>query len=66
MAGIALLQVRETQAQQPMPAVWIVVDARRPSDLAFFASRFPCLSVRVTCPDDVRTARGWVFTQGTQ
>eukprot|EP00041_Stephanoeca_diplocostata_P011904 m.197449 g.197449 ORF g.197449 m.197449 type:complete len:293 (-) comp18720_c0_seq2:197-1075(-) len=44
--------------------IWIISDARRPTDLTYFQTRYPTISVRVQCPDSVRAARRWVFTPG--
>eukprot|EP00041_Stephanoeca_diplocostata_P011902 m.197444 g.197444 ORF g.197444 m.197444 type:complete len:143 (-) comp18720_c0_seq1:197-625(-) len=49
------------QATKP---IWIISDARRPTDLTYFQTRYPTISVRVQCPDSVRAARRWVFTPG--
>lgn len=50
-------------AKQP---VWVVSDARRPSDLQWFRSAFPrqTRSVRVQCSEETRAQRGWSFTPG--
>ncbi|RVE63250.1 hypothetical protein OJAV_G00163910 [Oryzias javanicus] len=50
-------------AAQP---VWVVSDARRPSDLQWFRSEFPqrTFSVRVQCSNETRQKRGWSFTPG--
>lgn len=49
--------------------IWIVSDARRQSDLAWFERQFgthasAVLTVRVTSSDVTRSCRGWVFTPG--
>ena len=44
--------------------VWIISDARRPSDMEYFCTQFQCVTVRVTASEDVRRSRGWVFTSG--
>ncbi|XP_033833896.1 phosphomevalonate kinase [Periophthalmus magnuspinnatus] len=50
-------------ATQP---VWLVSDARRISDLAWFQTQYPAQSrfIRVQCSDQTRTSRGWSFTAG--
>lgn len=51
------------EARQP---VWMVSDARRPSDLQWFRSEFPqqTRTVRVQCSEQTRKQRGWSFTAG--
>lgn len=44
--------------------VWIISDARRPSDMEYFCTQFHCVTVRVTASEDVRRSRGWIFTSG--
>ncbi|XP_044064162.1 phosphomevalonate kinase [Siniperca chuatsi] len=46
--------------------VWVVSDARRPSDLQWFSSEFPrqTRSVRVQSSEKTRKQRGWSFTAG--
>ena len=45
--------------------VWIVSDARRPSDVSYFRSKqCSVILVRIEADDDVRRNRGWKFTTG--
>lgn len=44
--------------------VLVISDGRRLTDMAFFTARLPTLTVRVSCSDATRAARGWVFTEG--
>ncbi len=46
--------------------VWLVCDARRPSDMSYFKSKYNgrTLCVRVVASEDVRVVRGWAFTAG--
>nr|CAB3264975.1 phosphomevalonate kinase-like [Phallusia mammillata] len=47
--------------------VWIVTDARRKSDLAFFERNFAntkLIFVRITASKTTRIARGWQFVTG--
>lgn len=46
-------------------AVWLVCDARRPTDTSYFNRVYSSrtLSVRVEASDGVRAERGWVFTR---
>lgn len=46
--------------------VWLVSDARRTSDLAWFKTQFPTQTrtIRVQTSDQTRTKRGWTFTAG--
>lgn len=44
--------------------VWLVTDARRPTDMDYFKSLYPCITVRVTASEGARTERGWAFTAG--
>lgn len=52
--------------QQASKAVWIVADARRPTDLEYFKSNFPNSSVfvRITASMQTRNSRGWKFVDG--
>ena len=45
---------------------WIVVDARRPSDVDYFTEAFQnkVKLIRIQAPSCVRESRGWVFTKG--
>ena len=46
--------------------VWLVCDARRPTDMEYFKTEYGdrCVSVRVVASDGVRVGRGWVFVPG--
>ncbi|CAI8022558.1 Phosphomevalonate kinase [Geodia barretti] len=44
--------------------VWLVCDARRPTDMDYFTSHYPTLTVKVCASEDVRKERGWVWTDG--
>jgi phosphomevalonate kinase len=44
--------------------VWIVADARRPTDMEYFSSRYNCVSVRVYANEETRKERGWIFRAG--
>lgn len=44
--------------------VWLVCDARRPTDMEYFKTRYACLTVRVVASEETRTARGWEPTAG--
>ena len=46
--------------------VWLVCDARRPTDMSYFKKMYDrrTLCVRVEASDSVRVERGWVFTRG--
>ncbi|XP_067666805.1 phosphomevalonate kinase-like [Haliotis asinina] len=46
--------------------VWIISDARRSTDIAFFKQNYPSVTwtVRVEADEDVRKARGYVFQSG--
>ena len=52
-----------TDAEKP---VWIISDARRKTDIAYFQVKFSDRAklVRVIATDDVREKRGYVFTPG--
>lgn len=52
-----------TSVQQP---VWLISDARRISDLAWFQTNFPAQTrtIRVQASDQTRTKRGFSFTKG--
>ena len=46
--------------------VWIVSDARRRTDVAYFTGNYPgrVTTVRVMADEGVRVQRGWQFTPG--
>lgn len=44
--------------------VWIVSDARRPTDVEYFLTHYCCLTVRVEASLSVREQRGWKHTPG--
>lgn len=44
--------------------VWLVCDARRPTDMDYFKSLYSCVTVRVVASEDVRRERGWVWVEG--
>eukprot|EP00116_Pleurobrachia_bachei_P010973 sb/3471235/ len=50
----------------PPGQVWIVTDTRRESDIKWFRETYtvPILTVRVEAGLDVRSQRGWVWTDG--
>ncbi len=54
-------QLATAEAVKP---VWLVCDARRPTDMEYFITRYTCLTVRVVASEAVRRARGWVVTPG--
>lgn len=43
--------------------VWLVCDARRPTDMEYFKSLYFCRIVRVVASEEVRRKRGWVFVK---
>ena len=46
--------------------VWVVSDARRKTDIAWFKDHYgkQVVTVRVQAEDSIRKQRGWAFTQG--
>lgn len=46
--------------------IWIVSDARRPTDISYFKQNYPSqtILVRVVAEETVRWARGWKFVAG--
>ena len=46
--------------------IWIISDARRPTDIQWFQENYPAkvISVRVEADPGIREQRGWVFTEG--
>ena len=44
--------------------VWLVTDARRPTDMDYFKGLYASITVRVTASDEVRAGRNWTFTAG--
>jgi len=53
-----------SESERASNPIWLVSDARRPSDVEYFrrVSNDKILTVRIMCPDDVRVSRGWVYT----
>lgn len=49
------------EAKRP---VWIISDARRKTDLAYFSVRYNTIHVRVTASEKTRELRGWNFVAG--
>ena len=49
----------------PVCPVWLVSDARRPTDMKFFKEHYGSrvLTVRVFASEQVRQARGWVYSK---
>jgi len=45
-------------------SVWLVGDCRRKSDLAYFQSRYECLTARIWASESTRAKRGWKFQAG--
>ncbi len=39
--------------------MWVVVDARRPTDVDYFCAHYNVLTVRVTASDETRASRGF-------
>ena len=59
LAGISK---EDDSLQKP---VWIVSDARRRSDVHYFKENYyKVVHVRINASEEVRTARGWIFTPG--
>eukprot|EP00035_Acanthoeca_spectabilis_P034521 m.29528 g.29528 ORF g.29528 m.29528 type:complete len:287 (-) comp6704_c0_seq2:960-1820(-) len=50
--------------EKAVEPIWIISDARRPTDIAYFQHRYPTISVRVEASDATRAARGWIHTRG--
>lgn len=48
--------------------VIIVSDIRRKTDINFFKKEYGSFSslktIRISCPDDIRQERGWLFQEG--
>ncbi len=44
--------------------IWIISDARRKTDLAYFRARYKTVHVRVTASEETRASRGWSFVLG--
>ena len=44
--------------------VWVISDARCPSDMEYLCTQFQCMTVRVTTSEEGRRCRGWIFTSG--
>lgn len=55
-----------TEGEEAEKNVWIISDARRKTDIAYFKERFceRTKLVRIVANDDVRTGRGFVYTPG--
>eukprot|EP00040_Diaphanoeca_grandis_P027301 m.155002 g.155002 ORF g.155002 m.155002 type:complete len:211 (-) comp30919_c2_seq2:246-878(-) len=54
---------RLTTADATKP-IWIISDARRPGDIAYFKGKYNTITVRVEASSDVREKRGWKFQPG--
>lgn len=51
----------------PFPAVWIIADTRRKSDVFYFTNKFGssrCVLVRIEASAETRSRRGFVFVPG--
>jgi phosphomevalonate kinase len=62
----AIEKAIKNQYNSPFFNLWIVTDARRKTDLLFFAEKYPQLfkTVRVHADNSVRIQRNWIFTEG--
>lgn len=62
------LRLAIEQAKADLEPIWVLVDARRPTDLRFFESeRFSntkVIRIRIQATIETRTSRGWIFTSG--
>ena len=54
---------RQAVAEADRP-IWLVCDARRPTDMEFFTTRYRTVTARVVASDGERRARGWVWCDG--
>ncbi|XP_063723689.1 phosphomevalonate kinase-like [Symsagittifera roscoffensis] len=57
----------ETKNQNNDSVIWIVSDARRPTDIEYFITKYgreKIKLIRVTASEAVRTSRGFVFKHG--
>lgn len=58
------LTIEMSKGHQTRP-IWIISDARRPSDIDYFRQNYsPLLTIRVEANDETRRRRGWIFTGG--
>ena len=57
---------KTVESAEPERRVWIVADARRPTDVQYFRESFKgrVLFMRVSANESVRKDRGFVFTPG--
>lgn len=55
-----------TSGPEASKPIWIISDARRKTDIAYFKQnyRFITYTVRVQASEETRKKRGWVFTKG--
>nr|QFU80954.1 MevPK [Eotetranychus kankitus] len=48
-------------------AIWLIADARRPADLAYFDdqqfSESKVIKIRIQATEETRKSRGWIFTE---
>ena len=44
--------------------IWIISDARRKTDLAYFSAKYKTIHVRVLASEQTRALRGWSFVAG--
>ncbi|XP_022100904.1 phosphomevalonate kinase-like isoform X2 [Acanthaster planci] len=54
------------KSASPNHKVWIISDARRQTDVAFFKENYSkqTVTIRVTAEDSVRASRGFMYTKG--
>jgi phosphomevalonate kinase len=57
------LAIEQVMNYQQFP-VWLISDARRPTDLKYFQSKYHTLTVRIHASEETRRSRGWVYTEG--
>ncbi|GJQ69061.1 hypothetical protein Trydic_g6225 [Trypoxylus dichotomus] len=55
-----------TCSKATCPDVWIVSDIRRKTDIQWFRSNYgdKIKTIKIFATQDIRTARGWVYTDG--
>ncbi|XP_062508546.1 phosphomevalonate kinase-like isoform X2 [Corticium candelabrum] len=58
-----LLAIQQVSDYDRYP-VWLISDGRRPSDLIYFQTRYPTVTIRICASEATRMSRGWVYTVG--
>lgn len=58
------LAIQQQVSHRDHYPVWLISDARRPTDLEYFRMRYCTMAVRIWASEPARRTRGWEFTEG--